>query len=278
MSLLPLKTKFKERRKLNLLNYNIKPINVKEYFNLFPSYNTHKKQIISILTPTMYDKNFNNIRINNDTLDSSTLFSSFRKYKSNSTISIHNNNNINNNKNNNSSINNNKSLNLISLKKHNFIFNEKNLKKKLENLYKDIFKDENKIFKKQKIELNNKYNLIYSDNEDEYRERLQKLNKYKLSKGHNLIHDYSIDNFAGKVKKKVETLKNKIKYMKSVIDYSYPIIVSEKNKVKSSNNKLNSVKSCPTYLEIEKKRNEINQRFKNYISNSINITNLKEYK
>ena len=260
MSLLPLKTKFKERRKLNLLNYNIKPINVKEYFNLFPSYNTHKKQIISILTPTMYDKNFNNIRINNDTLDSSTLFSSFRKYKSNSTISIHNNNNINNNKNNNSSINNNKSLNLISLKKHNFIFNEKNLKKKLENLYKDIFKDENKI------------------NEDEYRERLQKLNKYKLSKGHNLIHDYSIDNFAGKVKKKVETLKNKIKYMKSVIDYSYPIIVSEKNKVKSSNNKLNSVKSCPTYLEIEKKRNEINQKFKNYISNSINITNLKEYK
>ncbi len=240
---------------------NFRHVFMKEELKLFSTNNKYKKDISSNKCSSAYNDNKKKKSI--DLSEANTTYlSSFINKKSNSVKNIHpiRNDYI--------------PLNMIKRKKEKLILNKDFLNLK----FKDIFKNENKIFKQKKEIINNKYNLIYSENEKEYRERLQKLNKYKLSKGHNLIHDYSIDNFAGKVKKKVETLKNKIKYMKSVIDYSYPIIVSEKNKVKSSNNKLNSVKSCPTYLEIEKKRNEINQKFRNYISNSINITNFKEYK
>ena len=240
---------------------NFRHILYKEELNLLSANNKPKKYILSNLSSSNYNDNKKKKSIDLSDVNTTNL-SSFRNHKSNSVKNIHpfKNEYI--------------SLNIFKRKKEKIIFNRDFLNLK----YKDVFKNGNKIFKQKKEIINNKYNLIYSDNEKEYRERLQKLNKFKLNKGLFIAHDINIDDISVKVKKKINSLMEKIKYMKSVIDYSYPIIVSEKNKVKSSNNKLNSVKSCPTYLEIEKKRNEINQKFKNYISNSINITNLKEYK
>ena len=245
-------------KKKNPMN-NFRHIFMKEELNLFPGNNKSKKVLLSNIT-SVYNakkKKKNSIDLSEA---NTTYFSSFRNNKSNSVKNIHpiRNEYI--------------PFNILRKKKEKLKLNKDFLNLK----YKDIFKNENKIFKQKKEILNNKYNLIYSNSEQEYRERLQKLNIFKLNKGLFIAHDSKIDDITLKEKKKVNSLIEKIKYMKSIIDYSYPIIISEKNRMKSQHIKHFSFKSFPFYIDIEKKKDDENKKLYKYISNSITITNFKK--
>ena len=238
---------------------NFRHILYKEELNLLSANNKSKKYILSNLSSSNYNDNKKKKSIDLSDVNTTNL-SSFRNHKSNSVKNIHpfKNEYI--------------SLNIFKRKKEKIIFNRDFLNLK----YKDVFKNGNKIFKQKKEIINNKYNLIYSDNEKEYRERLQKLNKFKLNKGLFIAHDINIDDISVKVKKKINSLMEKIKYMKSVIDYSFPIIISEKNRMKSQNIKQITYKSFPFYIDIEKKRDDAKTKLNKYMSNSITITNFKK--
>ena len=238
---------------------NFRHILYKEELNLLSTNNKSKKYILSNLSSSNYNDNKKKKSIDLSDVNTTNL-SSFRNHKSNSVKNIRpfKNEYI--------------SLNIFKRKKEKIIFNRDFLNLK----YKDVFKNGNKIFKQKKEIINNKYNLIYSDNEKEYRERLQKLNKFKLNKGLFIAHDINIDDISVKVKKKINSLMEKIKYMKSVIDYSFPIIISEKNRMKSQHIKHFSFKSFPFYIDIEKKKDDENKKLYKYISNSITITNFKK--
>ena len=238
---------------------NFRHVFMKEELKLFSTNNKYKKDISSNKCSSAYNDNKKKKSI--DLSEANTTYlSSFINKKSNSVKNIHpiRNDYI--------------PLNMIKRKKEKLILNKDFLNLK----FKDIFKNENKIFKQKKEIINNKYNLIYSENEKEYRERLQKLNKYKINKGLFIAHDIKVDDTTVKEKKKVNSLIEKIKYMKSIIDYSYPIIISEKNRMKSQKNKHFSFKSFPFYIDIEKKRDNANKKLYKYISNSITITNFKK--
>ncbi len=238
---------------------NFRHVFMKEELKLFSTNNKYKKDISSNKCSSAYNDNKKKKSI--DLSEANTTYlSSFINKKSNSVKNIHpiRNDYI--------------PLNMIKRKKEKLILNKDFLNLK----FKDIFKNENKIFKQKKEIINNKYNLIYSENEKEYRERLQKLNKYKINKGLFIAHDIKVDDITVKEKKKVNSLIEKIKYMKSIIDYSYPIIISEKNRMKSQKNKHFSFKSFPFYIDIEKKRDNANKKLYKYISNSITITNFKK--
>ena len=67
----------------------------------------------------------------------------------------------------------------------------------------------------------------------------------------------------------------KAKFMKSVVDYSYPIMVLDKVKEQSKMLKIKNkeLKQYPPFIlnDIEKNNNE--KFFKNYLTETINITN-----
>ena len=99
--------------------------------------------------------------------------------------------------------------------------------KKDEEFYRQIFcyHDDEKEPKKVDF-IDNKYNLIYSENEDQYNQRLLKINDQLVKDGKNKIH--LIEPRNNEIK--VDVLKDKVKFIKRVIDYAYPTMVLMKVK------------------------------------------------
>ena len=99
-------------------------------------------------------------------------------------------------------------------------------------LYKIIFKSQlpkNKDHLKPVIE--NKYNLKFSENEEEYNSIIEKEYQEKISKGKKVKRKKS--NIS--IKLKIDEALDKVNFMKDVIDYSYPLFVLSKIKVKQRN-------------------------------------------
>lgn len=89
-------------------------------------------------------------------------------------------------------------------------------------LYKKIFyySDKKKTIRTEK-ELDNKLNIIYSENEDQYIKNINKLNEiYKLL-GKKKIYNIELSQSENKVK----NLQKKVEFMKRIVDYTYPNMV-----------------------------------------------------
>jgi len=128
-------------------------------------------------------------------------------------------------------------------------------------LYKIIFKSQlstNKDHLKPLIE--NKYNLKYSENEEQYNLIIDKENLENIAKGKRIKNQKTNNS----IKNKLNEARNKVKFIKDIIDYSYPLFVLTKIKVKQKNLRIMKKQRLKKYFNYvsgkEKRINEIKTR------------------
>jgi len=147
----------------------------------------------------------------------------------------------------------NKILNILKNKKSTSIISDKNELIKYNNyLFGKIFRN---IFPEKTKVLNNKYNLLYSENEEQYNSTLKKRkNKFPI-----LNENYS--------KNRIDIIKKKINFMKGISDFSFPKIISNKLSLESK-----------LFNELKKNKSPINEKKKKfiipYLQKDIEINNI----
>ena len=94
-------------------------------------------------------------------------------------------------------------------------------------LYKKIFyyADKKKKIKSDK-DLDNKYNILYSENENQYRKNFEKLNEIYRRLGKKKIYNIQLSHSQNKIK----GIQERVNFMKKVVDYTYPDMVLAKIK------------------------------------------------
>ena len=125
-----------------------------------------------------------------------------------------------------------KNISINDLKTKNFLKENKKNNKTLkyndsEYLYKKIF-SYNKEKKKAKglNFIDNKLNLLYCENDEQYFQKMKKINNYFFKKGKPIKHSV----ISQDAKIKTLELINKINFMKKVVDYIYPKMVLDRVK------------------------------------------------
>jgi len=136
------------------------------------------------------------------------------------------------------------------------------------------------LFRKIKPVVDNKLNMRYAENEEQYRKIMEKEQKVLLSQGKKIKNktpsDYIIT--------KVDDLKTRIRFMKGIIDFSYPGFVLTKikaidKKLRMENEKRYKLKDF--HSPVEKRniiKNKRNRDRKTYLYECFNIkTNLYKF-
>ena len=103
-----------------------------------------------------------------------------------------------------------------------------NLNKSFDYEYKSIFPNDALFRKKNKKYINNKLNIIYCQNEEQYKFIMEKRNRIKES-------SKKIEEESEKINKRMNNIKTKVKFMKNVIDYSYPSFLLAKIQIWNKN-------------------------------------------
>lgn len=91
-------------------------------------------------------------------------------------------------------------------------------------LYKKIFYYSDKNKKLKSDSLDNKLNIIYSENENQYKQNIIKLNDLYKKMGKNKY--YSLE--PSQSETKLKTLKYRVDFMKRIVDYTFPNMVLTK--------------------------------------------------
>lgn len=104
-------------------------------------------------------------------------------------------------------------------------------KKSTEKFYKIIFKSELSGPKESKSIIDNKFNMKYAENEEQYNLLIKKENLQKRIEGKKI----KIRNVSPYIKMKLDDAQDKINFMKDVMDYTYPLFVLTKIKEKQKN-------------------------------------------
>ena len=92
-------------------------------------------------------------------------------------------------------------------------------------IYRQIFKSKG-TFGKKRFKIDNKLNIDYAENEEQYEKRLSKKNKKLISEGKPIKHNTKSDY----IDSKLNAVRKKIVFMKGVIYYGYPELVVAKIK------------------------------------------------
>ena len=93
-------------------------------------------------------------------------------------------------------------------------------------LYKKIFYYSDKKKIKSVNKLDNKLNIIYSEDENQYRQKIKKLNSIYKALGKKKVYNIELNQSENKVK----SLQKKVDFMKKIVDYAYPDMVLAKIK------------------------------------------------
>lgn len=144
-------------------------------------------------------------------------------------------------------------------------------------LYKYIFRDRNNIFPlKKQVIIDNKLNINYAENQEQYDKKIIKMNKIKLARGEKITHD-SISNLS-KTKKKLEKMKESVSFYKSIIDYAYPDYVIEKNKIMSQGKKKKYlIHYEPEFKKIDDEKLADKQKRSQLLLRSLKIKKITKY-
>ena len=137
----------------------------------------------------------------------------------------------------------------------------------LDYLYKSIF-SKSILFRPKPLYIDNKLNLLYSENESQYKQLMEKRIKLANEKGIFLRFDADSE----KIKERVNNIKTKIKFMKSVMDYSYPSFLL--TKIKKWGKELQKNKTEEKLTPFEEQKNKIKDRNilrTNYFQNNIKV-------
>ena len=153
---------------------------------------------------------------------------------------------------------------------NNNIYNN-NKSKDIDYIYKSIFTNST-LFKEKPHYIDNKLNIVYCQNESQYKIIMEKRNKLMENKGTVLKFEEDSE----KIKERVDDIKEKIKFMKNIMDYSYPSFMVSKFKScgKKLKNQINE--DCDNPVEARNKqiikRNNLRT---NYLIQNLNIFPLK---
>ena len=139
-----------------------------------------------------------------------------------------------------------------------------NINKSVDYTYKSIFPNDN-LFKGKTKYIDNKLNIIYCQNESQYKYIMEKRKKLK---GANIIEEES-----EKINNRLNNIKTKVKFMKNVIDYSYPSFLLAKVQIWKKN--MAKIKGEEKLLPQEKQKNQIKN--KNIIMTNYLKKNFKVY-
>ena len=118
-----------------------------------------------------------------------------------------------------------------------------------------------KVFKRRadKEIIDNKLNLFYAENEEQYDNNLKKLNQELFLKGKQIKHNNTKFTY---IDDKINDIKEKITFMRGVEYYSFPSIIlkkiSEANKLYRQNRNLKRKKYLPPFEIVDKIQNERN--------------------
>ncbi|MCF0207540.1 MAG: hypothetical protein HUK15_08940 [Bacteroidales bacterium] len=162
--------------------------------------------------------------------------------------------------------------------KNTFLTNDNNnineRKNSIDYVYKSIFTS-SPIFKTKRNQyLDNKLNLVYSENKEQFKIIMEKRNKLEKDK----IVNSNTGEDSEKIIKQVKDMKGKIHFMKCVMDYSLPSLIL--TKVRNIEKNLyfnNNVKYQLTPIETRKNEiRQLNDLRTSYFNNCINITPMKK--
>lgn len=143
------------------------------------------------------------------------------------------------------------------------------------NTYQKIFRDQNKIFISKKPLIDNKLNICYAENQEQYKQKL--LAKSKTPGNRAILSCSSNENFEC-FRERIENMKKKVSFLKCFIDYAYPDSVITKNKLAFSTRGENLLKFIPGYREIDEKNLFRNKVITNSLYEAIDIKPLKDLK
>ena len=158
-------------------------------------------------------------------------------------------------------------------KTNNNYFNNDELKSE-DFFYKSVFKMK-PLFRRSRPIVDNKLNMKYAENEEQYKNIVEKEQKILLAMGKKVKNKNSSEH----IKIKMDEIKKRIRFMKGIIDFTFPGFVLTKirsvdKELKKENdikNKLNEYFS-PVELRNMNKTARNNER-KNYLFECINIKN-----
>ena len=102
--------------------------------------------------------------------------------------------------------------------------NRENLKND-EFYYKSVFKTK-PLFRRRRPIVDNKLNMRYAENEEQYKKMIEKENRILLTQGKKVKNKILSD----QLDKKMDEIKNRIRFMKGIMDFSYPGFVLTKIK------------------------------------------------
>ena len=123
-------------------------------------------------------------------------------------------------------------------------------------LYKKIFYYSDKNNNLKSNALDNKLNIIYSENENQYKQNIIKLNELYKKMGKNKY--YNLEPSQSEIK--LKSLKYRVQFMKRIVDYSFPNMVLTKIREQKKN------------IIYEKKSNKIN-----IVTSKINRNNFNRF-
>ena len=127
-----------------------------------------------------------------------------------------------------------------------------------------------KIFSEKVNIVDNKLNIKYAENEKQYLQKIYKENekeKYHYNTFHGLLPTLP------KTKKKLKYIKEQITFLKYTVDFAYSDCVITKNKVSSSNRKIDEklIKSIKTFQRVDLDLKEKTEQFNAFLSAPLNI-------
>ena len=131
-------------------------------------------------------------------------------------------------------------------------------------LYKKIFyyADKKKTIRPEKG-LDNKLNIIYSENESQYKQNINKLNEiYKLL-GKKKIYNIELSQSENKVK----SLQKRVDFMKRIVDYTYPDMVL--TKIKEQDKTIYEKSVVPVNIITSKVKRKNHNRYNRKISQGL---------
>ena len=176
------------------------------------------------------------------------------------------------NRHNYTSFNNYKNSEKINKNYTSFIRTPKNNKDNEDYFYKIVFKTKPIFRRVQKLVIDNKFNMIYAENEEQYKKIIEKEYIRLISEGKKV----KSKNIAPSIKIKLNETKKKIKFMKGIVDYTYPGFVL--SKIKYMQKRLNEHKNNAIYLNYinekdkrNKDKKDRNQLRKEYLLKSITL-------
>lgn len=132
------------------------------------------------------------------------------------------------------------------------------------NLYDEIFKKKQNAFSNKNIFVNNKYNMLYAENEKQYG---LKITKMKMTQKQRREKSYQ------GVANKLNGMKKDVLFVRRIVDYVYPTLLTKKLSIQTQKSQKRTVLPLVTsYHGVNRKMKEDNDHLKDYLYHSITIT------